>query len=48
MYNLARAAEDGWTGTVDAARDYELDWIGSASGTARPVGAPAAPERVTV
>ena len=24
MYNLARAAESGWTGTVDAARDYEL------------------------
>jgi hypothetical protein len=24
MYNLARAAEDGWTGSVDAARDYEL------------------------
>jgi len=29
LYNLARAAEDGWTGTVDAARDYELDWIGA-------------------
>jgi hypothetical protein len=24
MYNLARAAEDGWTGSVDEARDYEL------------------------
>jgi hypothetical protein len=24
MYNLARAAENGWTGSVDAARDYEL------------------------
>jgi hypothetical protein len=26
MYNLARAAEAGWTGTVDEARDYELIW----------------------
>lgn len=26
MYNLARAAEDGFTGTVDDARDYELVW----------------------
>jgi hypothetical protein len=26
MYNLARAAEDGWTGSVSAARDYELVW----------------------
>jgi hypothetical protein len=24
MYNLARAAEDGWQGTVDEARDYQL------------------------
>jgi hypothetical protein len=24
MYNLARAAEAGWSGSVDAARDYEL------------------------
>jgi hypothetical protein len=24
MYNLARAAEAGWTGTVEAARDFEL------------------------
>src|SRR5262249_17082516 len=24
MYNLARAAEGGWTGTVNDARDYEL------------------------
>lgn len=26
MYNLARAAEDGWAGSVDDARDYELVW----------------------
>jgi hypothetical protein len=24
MYNLARAAEAGWEGTVAGARDYEL------------------------
>lgn len=24
MYNIARAAEDGWSGTVDSARDYRL------------------------
>lgn len=34
MYNLARAAEDGWTGSVNEARDYELDW----NGAGRPVG----------
>jgi hypothetical protein len=34
MYNLARAAEDGWTGSVNEARDYELEWNGSP----RPVG----------
>jgi hypothetical protein len=28
MYNLARAAEAGWTGTVAAALDYELIWNG--------------------
>jgi hypothetical protein len=28
MYNLVRAAEDRWTGTVDAARNYELVWNG--------------------
>jgi hypothetical protein len=26
MYNLARAAEAGWTGSVAEARDYELVW----------------------
>ena len=29
MYNLARAAEAGWTGTIDAARDFELIWEGA-------------------
>jgi hypothetical protein len=29
MFNLARAAEDGWTGTIADARDYELEWCGS-------------------
>jgi hypothetical protein len=24
MYNLVRASESGWTGSVEAARDYEL------------------------
>jgi hypothetical protein len=28
MYNLARAAEDGWQGTVGAARDYARTWNG--------------------
>jgi hypothetical protein len=28
MYNLARAAEAGWQGSVDEARDYELVWNG--------------------
>jgi hypothetical protein len=28
MYNLARAAEAGWTGNVNDARDYELHWGG--------------------
>ena len=28
MYNLARAAAAGWTGTVAAALDYELVWNG--------------------
>jgi hypothetical protein len=30
MYNLVRAAEDGWQGGVAEARDYELAWIGAA------------------
>ena len=29
MYNLARAAEGGWAGSVDVARDHELLWEGS-------------------
>jgi hypothetical protein len=28
IYNLARAAEAGWQGSVDAARDFELTWNG--------------------
>ena len=29
MFNLARAAEAGWKGSVAAARDFELVWNGS-------------------
>jgi hypothetical protein len=29
MFNLARAAEEGWTGSVADARDFELVWNGS-------------------
>jgi hypothetical protein len=29
MYNLARAAEAGWAGTVDGVRDHELVWGGA-------------------
>jgi hypothetical protein len=28
MYNLARAAEAGWTSSIGAALDYELIWNG--------------------
>ncbi len=35
MYNLARAAEAGWQGTVDSARDFELVWNGNAAPVAR-------------
>jgi hypothetical protein len=28
MYNLARAAEAGWSGSVESARDHELIWNG--------------------
>jgi hypothetical protein len=31
MYNLARAAESGWRGPVEEARDFELVWDGGAS-----------------
>ena len=38
MYNLARAAEAGWTGSVAEARDFELEWnggeVGRSTGTA--------------
>ena len=33
MYNLARAAEAGWQGSVAETRDFELVWEG------RPIGA---------
>lgn len=32
MYNLARAAEAGWAGTVADARDFELLWGGGSEG----------------
>jgi hypothetical protein len=35
MYNLARAAESGWRGSVAEALDYELVWNGSCSRTAK-------------
>ncbi len=35
MYNLARAAEAGWQGTVEQARDYEL--VGNCAGALRVV-----------
>jgi hypothetical protein len=31
MYNLAKAAGDGWSGSVAPARDYELGWMGASS-----------------
>jgi parallel beta-helix repeat protein len=38
MYNLARAAEDGWTGSVADARDYELVPQGAANHAGRAGG----------
>jgi hypothetical protein len=35
MANLVKAAEAGWTGTVDGARDYEWEWQGGRSGRTR-------------
>jgi hypothetical protein len=32
MYNLVRAAEAGWSGTVNDARDFRLTWNGTAAG----------------
>jgi hypothetical protein len=29
MYNLVRAAESGWHGEVEGARDFELVWNGA-------------------
>jgi hypothetical protein len=38
MYNLVKAAEDGWKGTVAEALDYRLVWEGSVvAGNPRPV-----------
>ena len=34
MYNLARAAEAGWQGSVEAVRDFELVWNGALPATA--------------
>jgi hypothetical protein len=36
MYNLVRAAEMGWRGSIVDALDYELVWNGRCSGTAKP------------
>jgi hypothetical protein len=36
MYNLVRAAEAGWQGSVEDARDYELLWNGDAAASAAP------------
>jgi hypothetical protein len=33
MFNLARAAEEGWTGSVSDARDYQFVWDGSSTST---------------
>ncbi len=42
MYNLARAAETGWQGTVDEARDFELVWNGGVTPRAEePLALPA-------
>jgi hypothetical protein len=38
MYNLVRAAEAGWTGSVNAARDYRLAWNGGRPGLSSPQG----------
>src|SRR5262249_45290309 len=39
MYNLARAAEAGWKGSVADARDYELVWAGGTPDGVRPPAA---------
>ncbi len=36
MYNLARAAEDGWQGSVVEARDHVLTWNEGAGGRSLP------------
>lgn len=35
MFNLARAAESGWTGSIAEARDYQLVWDGHPRGSMR-------------
>jgi parallel beta-helix repeat protein len=40
-YNLVRAAESGWTGSVADARDFELKWNGAATVAAAPLVAAA-------
>jgi parallel beta-helix repeat protein len=37
MYNLVRAAESGWTGSVADARDFELTWNGETPASAAPL-----------
>jgi hypothetical protein len=39
MYNLARAADAGWTGPVAPARDFEYVWRGRADRPGRPAAA---------
>jgi hypothetical protein len=43
MYNLVKAAEDGWTGTVAEALDYELVWQGGNAAPAEEVARGAMP-----
>jgi hypothetical protein len=46
MYNLAKAAEAGWTGSVDDARDYEMVWDSGRS--AATVTKPPSPDHAKV
>ena len=36
LYNLVRAAEVGWAGSVEEARDFELVWSGRRAVTTAP------------
>ncbi|MFO0891138.1 MAG: hypothetical protein U0790_18585 [Isosphaeraceae bacterium] len=38
MYNLVKAAEDGWPGSVLEALDYRLEWIGKEPAVGAPPG----------